>query len=688
MSGSSLFLRGGLQILSFGCLVALAFASPLARASEQNDLSAWLSEDLRIEIFPGSTHVGPVEGTPPAALVFEGRDPVGYLFASSDVVECLGFVSSSFSIIVGIDLAGQIEKARLVRHHEPIIDGAVQQRVAAFIAQYSAVAYGRTWQVNASGASAQGEFDAISSATISSTLFNQAILRSARRVGQSRGLSSDSRGIDVVGFEPASWSQLVEDGSIARLTVSAKENAASDSESRQTARAAPLIDLYVALATPARVGRNLLGDDNYELYVGALGAADTALLIMANGAYSFIGSEVYRSGVFDRIRLRQKDQIFTLRRESYRHIPFLRTREAPRFGEIALLRLAAESGFDPAEPFVLELAVRDSTANPTAFAEGVTYRVPERYLLAQSDAVAADTLWKPIWVSTWRSQIVEIAILAASLFALTIALLRIQPLVRRPRLFAALRIGFLLFTLAWIGWWAGAQMTIVTILGGLQALRGEFSPDVFMLDPLNTLLMGFVVVTFFVWGRGVFCGWLCPFGALQELAARIARGLGVRQLRLSHATHRRLWPIKYILLLGLVGLAFYSMDAALWASEVEPFETAIALGFARDWPYLLYAGLLIGAGLFVERLYCRFLCPLGAVMALGGRARRLDWLGRYAQCGSPCQLCERRCPIQAIEPTGAIEMAECLYCLDCQVLYHDERTCPALAAAASRLRPE
>ncbi len=680
MIGSASLLKFGSWLLCVGCLALAAFSSLPAGAAEKSDLSHWLSEDIRLAIFPESTHSGPSEGIPPAALIFRGRAPIGYLFATSDAVECLGFASSRFSIIAGIDLEGHLMGARVAQHHEPIIEGAVQQRVAAFIAQYGGIEYGRTVQVNSAGSGGDGQVDAISSATISSTLFNQAILRSARKVAQSRRLGDDSGGIDVVSFEPASWSELVADGSIAHLVVSAQEMAVSNSGSTQTPLDPPLIDLYVALATPARVGRNLLGPDNHDLYVAALDGADTALLIMANGASSFIGSELYRSGVFDRIRLRQRDEIFTLHRKHYRHIPFLRASGAPRFGEIALLRLAAESGFDPTVPFDLELTVRDGRREPVPFAHSVTYRVPEQYFLARSGTAEAVGFWKPLWSTTWRSQTLEISILLTALITLSIALFAIQPIARRPRLRAAFRLGFLLFTLGWLGGWVGAQMSVVTVLTWLQTLRGGFSLDVFMVDPLNTILMGFVVVTFFVWGGGVFCGWLCPFGALQELLARVARLSGVRQLGLSHPTQRRARLVKYAVLLGLVGLSLYSQNAALAASEVEPFETAIVLRFARSWPYVLYAGLVIGAGLFVERLYCRFLCPLGAVMGLGGRARSFDWLERRAQCGSPCRLCERHCPTQAIEPTGRIDMAECIYCLDCQVIYRDESSCLGLAS--------
>jgi NosR/NirI family nitrous oxide reductase transcriptional regulator len=61
-------------------------------------------------------------------------------------------------------------------------------------------------------------------------------------------------------------------------------------------------------------------------------------------------------------------------------------------------------------------------------------------------------------------------------------------------------------------------------------------------------------------------------------------------------------------------------------------------------------------------------------------------LKRRSECGSPCQLCAKRCPIQAIKPSGAINMDECFYCLDCQVIHNDPNVCPPLVNEARRNR--
>jgi len=148
-----------------------------------------------------------------------------------------------------------------------------------------------------------------------------------------------------------------------------------------------------------------------------------------------------------------------------------------------------------------------------------------------------------------------------------------------------------------------------------------------------------------------------------------------------------LWIGKYIAAAAVLALVITQIDPTGITSEIEPFRTAITARFTRSWPYVFYAGALLAIGLFSERAYCRFLCPLGGVLALLDRLHLLNLLKRRPECGSPCHLCERGCPVRAIEPSGHIVTAECFQCLDCQVEYYDETRCPPLARDA-RLRNE
>jgi NosR/NirI family nitrous oxide reductase transcriptional regulator len=91
-----------------------------------------------------------------------------------------------------------------------------------------------------------------------------------------------------------------------------------------------------------------------------------------------------------------------------------------------------------------------------------------------------------------------------------------------------------------------------------------------------------------------------------------------------------------------------------------------------------FAVALLVAGLFIERFFCRYLCPLGAALAIPGRLRMFDWLKRYHECGHPCQRCAHECPVQAIRPEGQINVNECIYCMHCQELYYDDHKCPVM----------
>jgi NosR/NirI family transcriptional regulator, nitrous oxide reductase regulator len=279
----------------------------------------------------------------------------------------------------------------------------------------------------------------------------------------------------------------------------------------------------------------------------------------------------------------------------------------------------------------------------------------------------------------------RLVVLALALLGLCALVLLQDPVARRPRLWRAIRLAGLAFTLGWLGWYAGAQLSIVNVISFSAALRTGFSWEPFLLDPLGFVLWAFVAAALMFWARGVFCGWLCPFGALQELLNLLARRLGVPQLTVPFALHERLWPVKYIVFLLLLGLSLGPVEAAIAAAEVEPFKTAITLHFQRPWPYVAYAAALLAGGLFVERAFCRYLCPLGAALALPARIRIFEWLKRHRQCGAPCQLCARSCPVQAIHPEGRINPNECINCLKCQTLYYDEKACPAVRLQA-RLR--
>ena len=672
---------------TFGALVLLVCLALLGVPSSvcAGEPPHWLKKDTIDRLFPQAASTGPLSGEPPAVPVYGAGGRIGFLFSTDELTDVVGFSGVPFNFVVGLDLQGKIVGVVLVEHHEPIIDyNSMGPQLTRFIEQYTGLDL--SGSISFSGQGTPGGINGISGATVSARAFHHAIVQSARLVARSRGLTTGAASaamVDTAKFEPLTWPELIAAGAVERIRIHHGGKAGRDSQD-------VALELHATVVNPASIGRNLLGPMRYGEHVVPHSPQDLIVLLMGKGPYSFVGTKVFDTGTFDRVRIEQGARTFVLRREpgQYQYLPFVSAKGAPKFDEIGLFRIPAEKGIDVLAPWQLVIVAGDGSGPGTQTREfKLSYSLPSRFVLPPAEPSAQEPLEEP-WRESWRAQAGNIVVLGFGLLVLTVLLIAMQRLTRHARLYHAVRIGFLLFTLVWIGWIAGAQLSIINVFAWLGALIHGKGLAVLLGDPLLFVLLVFVVVSFVIWGRGVFCGWLCPFGALQELLAKLARVVKVPQWSPSFRAHRMLWPLKYVSLAVLALAALHGLQTMAVAAEIEPFKTVISLRMDRAWPFVAFALVILAAGLFVERAFCRFLCPLGAVMAIGGRLRlrRFTSLKRRPECGSPCQLCAKRCPIQAIEPSGAINMDECFYCLDCQVIHNDANVCPPLVYEARRNR--
>ncbi len=263
-----------------------------------------------------------------------------------------------------------------------------------------------------------------------------------------------------------------------------------------------------------------------------------------------------------------------------------------------------------------------------------------------------------------------------------------MPLTRSERAVFWFRIAFLTFTLVWIGWIANAQLSVVNVLAFTNSVATEFSWDAFLIDPLIFILWFGVAAALLFWGRGAYCGWLCPFGALQELLNRLAKlvahpavdaALVAARAALADQVHHLPLPLRALALFAAARRALRRGRAVQDGDHPASFS---ASGRSCSSP-----ALLLVAGLFVERFYCRYLCPLGAALAIPAKLRMFEWMKRYRECGAPCQRCANECMVQAIHPDGQIDTNECLYCMHCQVLYQHDQKCPVCIKRKQRRAP-
>ncbi len=702
-------------LLSFSLiLICLALSSLQVNSAETLKK---ITEQLSVKsFFSEADHWEDLGVSQPIYVAKKENEIVGYAFLNTDFVGAVGYSGKPIVVLVAINPNGEIVNAKLVHHAEPIIlSGIPEQKIIDFIEGY------RGTDILTVAREKGGEpppVDIVSGATVTVMVIDDSIKRASVRAAKVlglAGLTTDDpstrvqRSLNLKDEAVYDWDTLVGNGSVRRLHLSIGDiNKAFEEQGNPKAVAKPekgdpeetYIDLYVASLAIPEIARSLLGENEYRNYQKRLKEGQSAFLVMGLGQYSFRGSGYVRGGIFDRFQVVQDGETIRFKDRFYKNIGRIEAENAPELKEVGLFYTPPDIVFQPADPWQLQLLIQRATGalEKVFIAFDVSYQLPDPYVNVKASPVvsqpaisatrsseeiaAANALWQRIWMQ----KLPQIGILVGAIALLTIVFFVQNQIVRRTILTDRMRIGFLIFTLFWIGFYAQAQLSVVNVLVFANSLLTDFQWQFFLMEPLIFILWCSVAVSLLFWGRGAFCGWLCPFGALQELLNKVARHIGIRQITVPWWLHERLWPIKYILFLGLLGISVYSLHLAETLSEIEPFRTSIVLRFMRGWPYLLFVFSLLAAGLFIERFYCRYLCPLGAALAIPGKLAMFNWLKRYRNCGDPCQKCAQECMVQAIDPQGNINPNECLHCLHCQQLYYDEDACPVVIHALAKAR--
>ena len=625
---------------------------------------------------------------------------IAYVFESADLAPIPGFSGTPINLLVALTPEGSFLDVRVISHNEPVfVDGLGPEPLFDFVRQYAGKSLKQTIKVGPPGGGLKGDgavaiVDGVAKATASVRILNESLMASGldvarAKLGFAKGRDpSRAAQLRSGAFEALSWSELVARGYIRHLRVTNAESEAAfagtpvagiDPEVRKHPDDA-FVDLYVGLLDAPMVGRNLLDEVTYKRLVSDLDGRH-ALIALSAGRLTFMGEDFVANAVPTRLGFTQAGAPVEIRDFAWRK-PF-RASGMPS-GDVSVLTVKALTGWDPATPG--DFAIRATREKGQILAErfGHDFAFPFSVPLDLLDLAPPEGAkgFRGVWRDRW----LDVAAIGAALALLAVGLGLQGVVTKAPRGFVWMRRAYLAFTLVFIGWMAQAQLSIVTLIGLVRAARGEGSLAFLLYDPPSLLLWAFTLVSLAIYGRGTFCGWLCPFGALQEFAGDFARALRLPQLRLSARVEGPLRALKYVALASILAGAFASSALAERLAEIEPFKTSITLVFVRSLPFVIYAGGLIVGGMFVYKFFCRFLCPLGAAFAIVGLVRRWDWIARRVECGDPCQLCKSKCRYNAIKPSGAIVYHECFQCLDCVVIHNDKRQCVPLVLKGRKAR--
>ena len=652
-------------------LSILVLSINLGYAQITGSINDRVSSILITEYFPNYTKVKINNNDSRIIEVLNNQTTIGYIYSTWDMVKSLGYDRSPYEIIIGLNTSGTIAGAKLTYHNEPLFEHDVSEEDLLKYVQ-------RTKDINIANGMAKSSRDkpirpdTVHRGTISSNLMHQAIFQSSRNAALSIGLydNQNTNRLNYLKEQNLNWDQLVKNNYITYKRNYISESLKDYSKKNETTKYS---EIAITLITPRSIGYNILKKNRHDKYMASLNSKDQAILIAGNG-YSFKGDKWRSSKKFERIRLVQGEIIIKFNASDHTRISKIQSKNSPIFKEVSIFKIDYKYNFDPTKAWYLELLdINYQGKNIKNII--IPYFINEELIIKKVKEL-------PMWINVWLESKFRIILLSFALLVLSLITIFQDKISKYRNTFKYIRISYLSFTLIWIGWYTGAQLSIFNILSIIRVPITGADLNYFLIDPLIFIILAFTIISALILGRGLFCGWLCPFGALQELIGWIAKNLGIKKREIPEKYYTKLWTIKYFILVTIIGMSFISMETASTLAEVEPFKTAIMRHFNRGIPYVSYAIVLLCLSAFMERGFCRFICPLGAGIAIIGKLRITDNLKRRQECGSPCNLCSTSCPVNAIpsegKDKGKIIMSECFRCLDCQLEYVDTKRCPPL----------
>lgn len=237
--------------------------------------------------------------------------------------------------------------------------------------------------------------------------------------------------------------------------------------------------------------------------------------------------------------------------------------------------------------------------------------------------------------------------------------------------YGALLLFLALFASTLMGELQVVPVNLFSRLNPLQAVAAMIGGREIILLYLPALL---TVVATLLYGR-VWCGWICPLGAILELFGRTGRIIKWQRLR----------EVKYVVLFSVIIMAIFGSLAFLYFEpitilvrgltaifkpivETVQAEEATSLGWfgLNWWLFAIPLILVLLLNLVERRFWCRYLCPLGALVALGAK---VSWIKRVVDQKScvKCGDCAELCTMGAISEKHDFESdpAECIMCMDC-----------------------
>ena len=604
---------------------------------------------------------------------------IGYM--SQDFSKTVAYSGKALEIFIALSKEGVFEDVRLIQHHEPIIlAGIPEQRLHDFIDQYKNKNIRDLLKSEILG---EGErkinLDAVSGATVTALVADQVILGTAREMGKKLGIIDESTESNVAVnelYEKYSWQELRENGLLENVYVSQKDIFENGSEE------SIYLDLDFGVINQPSLGINLLGEDTWHK-LKEENPGKAILVFLNNGEYSFKGSGFVRGGIFDRIQVVQGMNAIRFKDTDYNYQFNVLAEGAPSIAEKAIF-IVDDADFNPALSWDLNILITRRTHETAKSKDFKTYNssylLPEKFVDGER-AGPGLTSNQAMLLRIWKGKQLWV-VLYVILWILTILVFAFRMKISaNMRILRTVHLTIMAIAIVLVGIGQKGQASVVNIFTFFDIVIHQSSFEPFLAEPFIFVTWIFIAITLVLWGRGPFCGWLCPYGALQEfiyeVKKRVRRTAKSLDFELSTEMDKKLRLLPYLVFVVLMLISLFSLRVAELGAEIEPFKSTWLVGlFNRPVLLTIYGLALIGMGFFTFRFFCRYICPLGGALAILARFQIFK-IPRRNFCTS-CTICAKNCEPKAIDKDGAIDSSVCLGCLECIHTMNNKKLCPPL----------
>lgn len=188
----------------------------------------------------------------------------------------------------------------------------------------------------------------------------------------------------------------------------------------------------------------------------------------------------------------------------------------------------------------------------------------------------------------------------------------------------------------------------------------------------STLVLSIIILVITLLFGAVFCAFICPLGTIQEWFGKLGKKIFKKRYNtfIPNKLHNILKYFRYVVLILTIILTYNAMKLVFL--EVDPyyalyhfFTDEVTIGA------LIVLGFTLLGSLFIERPWCKYACPYGALLGLIGIFSVFK-IRNNSNCNS-CNLCNKKCPMNInISDKKVVNDDLCIKCLNCV----DDKACP------------